>query len=566
LCRSYFVLDKKVNLKSNKIIIFRFRWTLAKSLEFLTNKKFDVEIPKYFLNQLSFYESRLSKLGVGPRTTTWQDTGTDSDPDELLMRNTYLNGLAQKNEKKENLSKPYVYTGKKVVWTDNSINRNPLCSTNLGRELIYMKDIKPVMSHKKMKPVKSCLKTRSHSADVKKPNTYISNVIPSQGDSTSINNLNSSKIIGSSFNYGLNNNGSLKDIHQSQNMQNSNSMQMGNYSNNNLNSQMNQNNSGLNPSSSGNKMMPSVGFNESISTLNSNIKATTTSSSNELLKNYTNLGQNIYDSKSSMNSMNSMNNMNSMNSMNSGNMPLSHLNITGNSGSSQNINSNSTNYNSSLKSQGQNVNNYSNLNSNPSPNTRQNNFTVNSNSAQQRSYSVGNDPSKNQATTPSGETKIIIASKYKNVIHNSYNNIYIQNPEDLEKIYSTGSGASQVANYENQQMNMGQKLINKKESPGTNSNQIPSIQYVGNRGNSNNNLNTFINPMNKSQINENMNSYIKGDPNMINASSGNVLGNNNMSNMQQMQVNKLSKTGENQRMLQNNFFMNNTSTASNVMD
>jgi hypothetical protein len=504
-----------------------------------------VEIPKYFLNQLSFYESRLSKLGVGPRTTSWQDTGTDSDPDELLMRNTYLNGLAQKNEKNDNLNKPYVYTGKKVVWTDNSINRNPLCSTNLGRELIYMKDVKPVMSHKKMKPTKSCLKTRSHSADVKKSNIYISNVIPSQGENS--NNLNSSKIIGSSFNYGLNNNSSLKDIHQNQNNQNTNNMSLGNYSNNNLNNQVNQINSSSNSSTSVNKMMPSVGFNESNNSINSNIKGNITSSSNELLKNYTNLGHNMYDSKNNINSMNNMNNM-----------PLSHLNITGSSGN----NSTNTNYNSSLKSQGQNVSNYNNLN--PSTNTRQNNFTVNSNNAQQRSYSVGNDPSKNQATTPSGETKIIIASKYKNVIHNSYNNIYIQNPEDLEKIYSTGN--SQVGNYENQQMNVSQKLINKKESPSTNSNNIPSIQYVGNRGNLNNNLNTFINPINKGQITDNINSYIKGDSNMVNPSSGNVMGGNNMSNMQQMQVNKLSKTGDNQRMLQNNFFMNNTASGSNMMD
>lgn len=86
-----------------------------------------------------------------------------------------MNGLAAKNDKNE--LKPYNYSpNKKISWADSNQNRNQLCSTNLGKELMFMKEIKPVTSHKKLKPSKSCMK-RSNSSEIRKSNVYTSKLI-----------------------------------------------------------------------------------------------------------------------------------------------------------------------------------------------------------------------------------------------------------------------------------------------------------------------------------------------------------------------------------------------------
>ena len=70
--------------------IKKFRWSLKKSIEFLKSKKNDIDIPSYFLNQLSSFEVRLTKAGIGPKSTSWNDVGTglmsDIDNEELLIR------------------------------------------------------------------------------------------------------------------------------------------------------------------------------------------------------------------------------------------------------------------------------------------------------------------------------------------------------------------------------------------------------------------------------------------------------------------------------------------------
>jgi protein-tyrosine phosphatase len=77
--------------------IRKFRWSLRKSLEFLTSKKSDIDIPIFFSNQLSNYETRLTKSGQGPKSNGWNDVGigqlNDIDNEEVMIRNTYLNGF-----------------------------------------------------------------------------------------------------------------------------------------------------------------------------------------------------------------------------------------------------------------------------------------------------------------------------------------------------------------------------------------------------------------------------------------------------------------------------------------
>ena len=46
------------------------------------------------MNQLSIFESFLSKIGQGPKSNTWEETDiTTNEPDERILRNTYINGM-----------------------------------------------------------------------------------------------------------------------------------------------------------------------------------------------------------------------------------------------------------------------------------------------------------------------------------------------------------------------------------------------------------------------------------------------------------------------------------------
>jgi len=149
------------------IIIYcmkKFRWNLIKSIEFLSSKKFDVDIPKYFLNQLSIFESWLTKMGIGPTSSKWESNekyGSEAEQDEIILNNTYINGLPPKPQDvtlKRPTTTSFSSNNKKLKWTDNGSDnrRDLLCSCNLAKDLLNLKEIKPV-EHKKGK-TKSILK------------------------------------------------------------------------------------------------------------------------------------------------------------------------------------------------------------------------------------------------------------------------------------------------------------------------------------------------------------------------------------------------------------------------
>lgn len=72
----------------------RFRWTLYKTLQFLHNRRPDLEIRANFFNQLLALESRLSSLGMAPKTYNWDEIDEEGlfREEEVILRNTYLNG------------------------------------------------------------------------------------------------------------------------------------------------------------------------------------------------------------------------------------------------------------------------------------------------------------------------------------------------------------------------------------------------------------------------------------------------------------------------------------------
>ena len=141
------------------------------------------------------FETRLSKVGMGPKTNSFNELSTENDMEEKLIHNTYLNGLNLKADNKSNLDierKISSISSKRIVWADNNnFNRKDLlCNTNFAKDLFYQKDIKPVLNHKKAKPIKPILKIRSASADVTGANKYKMFGLNNIPASTNLNNSN----------------------------------------------------------------------------------------------------------------------------------------------------------------------------------------------------------------------------------------------------------------------------------------------------------------------------------------------------------------------------------------
>ncbi len=133
----------------------KYKWPLNKSLEFLRNKKYDVDIPNYFMEQLKNFEGRMIKRGENIIFIPWSQENLNSS-DEKLMRNTFVNGL--KNNIGNAVIVPFEMKKKKhISWADFGKKSN-LEIVNLNLDLFFKKNIKNVVSHIKMKPNKSCVK------------------------------------------------------------------------------------------------------------------------------------------------------------------------------------------------------------------------------------------------------------------------------------------------------------------------------------------------------------------------------------------------------------------------
>lgn len=206
--------------------IRKYRWTLKKSMEFLSSKKNDIDIPSYFINQITNFETRLTKYGYGPKSANWNDVGTgllnDIDNEEVLIRNTYLNGIVTPSIddllifKNGQMKK---FTGRRIIWSDQTEKRSLIAISNKKDLLLQNpKDMKPILNHKKMKPVKSSLKSNnqevSQQNSINTSNSYITPSFIRPSTATSVSNqksedkaLDSSPIIAQRVNkFGLNSN------------------------------------------------------------------------------------------------------------------------------------------------------------------------------------------------------------------------------------------------------------------------------------------------------------------------------------------------------------------------
>ncbi|CAK55778.1 unnamed protein product (macronuclear) [Paramecium tetraurelia] len=73
----------------------KYRWTLYKTLQFMHSRRPDLEIRANFFNQLLAIETKFQKNGFGAKTYNWEEVFSQGDPEEMVLRNTYLNAQPQ---------------------------------------------------------------------------------------------------------------------------------------------------------------------------------------------------------------------------------------------------------------------------------------------------------------------------------------------------------------------------------------------------------------------------------------------------------------------------------------
>ena len=132
----------------------KYKWSLKKSMEYLKSKKKDIDIPIYFFVQLQNFESRLINKGELTRDIPWE-FGNLIDPEEKLLRNTYINGLKPEIINNINKSKD---NKRHILWADiNIYQKLPIEVVNSDNDLLFKKDIKPINVHQSLKPTRGCI-------------------------------------------------------------------------------------------------------------------------------------------------------------------------------------------------------------------------------------------------------------------------------------------------------------------------------------------------------------------------------------------------------------------------
>ena len=174
----------------------KYKWSLNKSMQLLKSKKQDVDIPIYFFEQLKNFENRLRQRGELTRDIPWEFENL-IDPEEKLLRNTYLNGLKiEVNNNDMNNNKKNV---RHIMWADtNPYQKTPLEFHNSENDLFYQKEIRPITVHQSSRPSKGCIRGTKNNNINNNLNNNLNNIgINLQGNMN--NNMNK-------FNNATNNN------------------------------------------------------------------------------------------------------------------------------------------------------------------------------------------------------------------------------------------------------------------------------------------------------------------------------------------------------------------------
>ena len=413
----------------------KYKWSLIKSMQFLKSKKQDVEIPDYFMIQVKNFENRLIQRGELTHDIPWEFAGL-TDPEEKLLRNTYMNGLPvpKNNNLNNNNMKMNV---RHIMWADtNPYKQMPIEVHDVSNDLLLQNNIRPVFVHQTLRPKKGCIKGNNNNSFQNKNNSMMMNNM----GNVNINSLNNNNYMSNNYfnNKSVNNNympendninliptgkfNNNPNINNPNiNNQNKNNMFNAQQLSNNKNLISNDNNNLINPSESNDKNNKSYSY-EGIN-----------DSSNKKITNNINVinennQKNIFNQLNNPNNkdMNNLNIINNINRMNNDNLqkPLNNQNDNYMMPKKQEKNNNIPNMNNFLMNDENKIQNNIDQNK-PNMNIKNNKIPQYSNNNQNLFNSspnfVGNNMQKNmELTQMQNQNKMMNNSAANNF--NNYNN------------------------------------------------------------------------------------------------------------------------------------------------
>lgn len=139
----------------------KYKWSLYKTIEFLNNRRPDLEIRASFIRQLSYYEKRLLQE-TGVQSDAWTELASKPhlENDELILTHTFLNAQMgpfadfSKIGSTEDLNE-----SSKLKWIDERESKKDLLVTNQSKDDLIHKDIvAKVTSHYDKKAEKPIIK------------------------------------------------------------------------------------------------------------------------------------------------------------------------------------------------------------------------------------------------------------------------------------------------------------------------------------------------------------------------------------------------------------------------
>jgi protein-tyrosine phosphatase len=139
----------------------KYKWSLYKTIEFLNNRRPDLEIRASFIRQLSYYEKRLLQE-TGVQSDAWTELASKPhlENDELILTHTFLNaqmGPFADFSKSDSTSE--INDKGKLKWVDERQSQKQLLITNYSKDdLIYKETVDKVTNHHNQTANKSIIK------------------------------------------------------------------------------------------------------------------------------------------------------------------------------------------------------------------------------------------------------------------------------------------------------------------------------------------------------------------------------------------------------------------------
>ena len=150
-------------------LMTKYNWSLKNCLEYIKIKKHDVDINKFYMNQLELYEKKLiNKNNFFNSPSNW-NSDKIKDRDELIMRNTYMNEVNKNKNLNENKSDNHNQNKivRNVEWGDNKkyirqMAQPGLIHYNVDKDLFLKTNIEDITEHLHKKPIRSCIKNNAY--------------------------------------------------------------------------------------------------------------------------------------------------------------------------------------------------------------------------------------------------------------------------------------------------------------------------------------------------------------------------------------------------------------------